>query len=259
MNKITVGKLPLELPKSGFLFIHDTVPDIPRARVFDPTKHSFNPLSDIDYRKASDIVDVFDALFSRGDGTLTKDTGLDFISDALEQQPTSLDTLIETPDRRASTGHIWAHGKVRRLLRSPVLQKMLCTPAHTKFSFNPRSIILARINRAELGDFDALAIGHFLMVQFKGQVVVPDFGFYGRDTHVSLIRENRLIAGVRFLDELPERLRLNVLLVEDKAIGRATFDDAVVLAKHAGLRPDQLREDNAFNQFVDRAIDPHGA
>jgi hypothetical protein len=55
---------------------------------------------------------------------------------------------------------------------------------------------MARINRAELGDFDALVLGLLLMGHFKGQLVVPDLGFYGRDAHVSLVREERLIGGV---------------------------------------------------------------
>ena len=36
------------------------------------------------------------------------------------------------------------------------------------------------------------------MSHAKGQVAVPDFGFYGRDIHSRLIREERLIAGVNF-------------------------------------------------------------
>src|SRR3984885_11698253 len=59
------------------------------------------------------------------------------------------------------------------LLMSPVRKRVLCNP--TNFSFNPRSVILAKLNRAELGDFDALVLGLFLMAHFKGQVVVPDF------------------------------------------------------------------------------------
>ena len=35
------------------------------------------------------------------------------------------------------------------------------------------------------------------MSHFKGQIIVPDFGFYGREAHVSLLRENRLMAGVK--------------------------------------------------------------
>ncbi len=164
-NKIYIGTTPIAPPKGGYLFIHDEVPDLPRARVFDPTIHSFNPLQQLTYRGANELVEIFDALFSRGDSTLTKDTGLDFIAEALDQAPASLDTLIPVPDRKSSTGHVWAYGKVRRLMRSPVLSRMLCTP--TNFSFNPRSTILARVNRAELGDFDALAIGLFLMAHYK--------------------------------------------------------------------------------------------
>lgn len=252
MNQIHIGQSNITIPKNGCLFIHDEIPTIPRSRVFDPTKHSFNPLKDIDYRKATGIVDIFDALFSRGDTTLTKDTGLDFIADALEDNPTSLDTLIDEPGRGASPGHLWAYGKVRRLMRSPVLNRMLCSP--TNFSFNPRSTILARINRAELGDFDALAIGLFLIGHYQGQLVIPDFGFYGRDTHVSLIRENRLIAGVRFLDQLPNQLRNGILLVKDKVLSGALYDDAVLLAKHAGHHPDPLHDDNDYNEFIYAAM-----
>lgn len=254
MNRLYIGTKPnIELPKGGLLFIDDEVPLIKRARVFDPRVHSFNPLKDLGYRKASALVEGFDALFSRGDSTLTKDTGLDHIAEALDREPTRLDALIEKPAKSASTGHVWAWGKVRRLMRSPVLRRMLCLP--TNFSFNPRSTILARVNRAELGEFDALAIGLFLVAHFEGQLVIPDLGFYGRDTHLSVIRENRLIAGVRFLDELPERLRRGVLLIEDKAVSGALYDDAMTLAKHAGLHPDPLREDNPFNKAIEKAME----
>jgi hypothetical protein len=43
-----------------------------------------NPLRKIDYRKAPQFVEIIDAVFSRGATTLTKDAGLDFISDVLE-------------------------------------------------------------------------------------------------------------------------------------------------------------------------------
>lgn len=252
-NRIYIGtRAQIELPKGGLLYISDEVPDIPRARVFDPIEHSFNPLQNLDYRKQCTIVEVFDTLFPRGDSTLTKDTGLDFIGERLTEKPETLDTLIDPPAKTATTGHIWAYGKTQRLMRSPVLKRMLCNP--TNFSFNPRSTILARVNRAELGDFDAFAIGQFLIGQFQGQIVIPDGGFYLKDTHVSLIRENRLIAATRFLDELPKQLRRAVLLIEDKAIKGALYDDALLLAKHAGLHPDPSREDNSFNKFVEEAL-----
>jgi hypothetical protein len=83
---------------------------------------------------------------------------------------------------------------------TPVLKRVLCNP--TNISFNPNSVIMARLNRAELGDFDGLVLGLFLMAHFKGQIIVEDFGFYEGDAHISQILDNRLIAGVNFMHEL---------------------------------------------------------
>lgn len=139
-------------------------------------------------------------------------------------------------------------GMVGDLLASPVLSRMLCNP--TNFSFNPRSVILARINRKELGDFDALIIGLLLMAHFDGQVIVPDFGFYGRECHMRLIREGRLIAGVNVLGELAPKLRQGVLLIKDKVASGTTVEDAETLAKYERLAPGT----NGFNDYVGAAI-----
>lgn len=66
------------------------------------------------------------------------------------------------------------------------------------------------------GDFDALVIGLQAVSRFKGQIVVPYCGFCGRDAHMSLIRENRPIAGVYSRLGLSPRLRQAVLLTGDK-------------------------------------------
>ena len=56
MNVLYVGlSKNVELPAAG-IFIDDQIPDIPdwkRPKIFDPLKHGFNPLKDIDYRKAA--------------------------------------------------------------------------------------------------------------------------------------------------------------------------------------------------------------
>jgi hypothetical protein len=60
MNKLFVGfSKSVEPPKGGYLLITDEVPDIPRSRVFDPMKHSFNPLKDIDYKRARELSRTF--------------------------------------------------------------------------------------------------------------------------------------------------------------------------------------------------------
>jgi hypothetical protein len=108
-------------------------------------------------------------------------------------------------------------------------------------------------NRAELGEFDALVIGLLLMAQFKGQIVVPDFGFYGRDLHSILIREERLIGGVDFLDQLPPKLRQLAVLMDTVPSG-TTFEDGETLALHARL----LRGTNEYNDFVHAAMNGRG-
>ena len=116
-----------------------------------------------------------------------------------------------------------------------------------------RRTIVAYLNRKEIGDDDARIIANILISQFKGQIVIDDFGFYARRHHAALIREERLIAGVYTLSELDDELRERTMLMEK--VGRGcTFEDAETLAKYAGHRPDPARQDNDFNKFVAEAM-----
>jgi len=45
------------------------------------------------------------------------------------------------------------------------------------------------------------------MSQYKGQVALKDGGFYLREAHIDLLREDGLIAGCTILFELPPKLR----------------------------------------------------
>jgi hypothetical protein len=54
MNRLHGGfSKEVELPKGGYIYIADEVPNVRRARVFDPMKHSLNSLKDITYRKGA--------------------------------------------------------------------------------------------------------------------------------------------------------------------------------------------------------------
>jgi hypothetical protein len=108
--------------------------------------------------------------------------------------------------------------------------------------------IVARINRAELGNYDARILGALLISQFIRQIIVPDFAFYARPFLTFLIRENRLIAGVYTLLELDEKMQ-RCLLVDTVGAG-CTYEDATVLAKYDGHVPGT----NAFNSFVRGAM-----
>jgi hypothetical protein len=247
-NTLYVGLNKLiELPQRGYLYIGDEVPHVPQARLFDVTTHSFNPLKNIDYRKAREIADIFYTIAPHGENTLTVRNGKRALARLLMAKPKRLD-VIRFNER--DDGEKEAKAAVSDVLMSPLLSKVLCNAAPPAFSFNPRSTILARINRAELGDFDALVLGLFLMAHYKGQIVVEDGGFYLREQHISLIRERRLIAGVNVLAELSPKLRQAVLLMEDKEASGTTLDDAETLAQYARLAPGTT----GFNDFVASAM-----
>jgi hypothetical protein len=236
MNKLIIGmadKTPALHTKQGFLLIDDgPIADafltrFKRAKEFSPSIHSFNPLPTT-YRKAREFASV--VFGDEGKETLTVRNG--------KRALTRLLLKADRLDRLApgkSDADKEAIAAVDDLLISPVLHDVLCKP--TNFSFREgRSSIVARINRAELGDYDARILGSLLMSKFKGQIIVPDFGFYARDFHVSLIRENRLIAGVFTLSELNEKLRQMCLMMEKEA-AQCTYEDAEVVARYEGLIP----------------------
>lgn len=242
MNKLHIGfTTTIEPPKSGCLFIDDTPAHFPRARIFDPAIHSLNPLKDITYKKARELTEALYTITPHGENTLTVRDG----------KRALLKAILKADRLDRIEGDEEVDAMVADILVSPVLKRVLCNP--TNFSFKPRSVIMAKLDRTQLGDFDALVLGLLLINHFKGQVVVPDFGFYGRDAHISLIRERRLIAGVNFIDELPLRLRHAALLIEEKVPSATTLNDAETLAKYAGFIPGT----NGFNDFVQHAILPH--
>lgn len=241
MNLLHVGfSKDIELPSGGFLYIHDEVPDVPRSLVFYPHKHSFNPLKGIQYKAARDLADVLYTAYPQGENTLTVRNG----------RRALLKAILNTTRLDKIKGDEELEGMISDILTSPVLSKVFAT---TTFSFNPKTKIFARINRAELGDFDALILGLVLIGHYKGQIILPDAGFYLRDAHISLVREERLIAGVHYLDELKPRapaLRQAILLIEDKIPYRTLLSDAQLLAEYAGKVPGT----NGFQDFVDAAV-----
>ena len=89
--------------------------------------------------------------------------------------------------------------------------------------------VVARINRAEFGDFDAFILGPLLVSMYPSQIIIPDFGFYARDFHASLIRRNRLAVGLNALAELDRKMQ-QMALMNDKSGRGCTYEDAEALA-----------------------------
>ena len=144
-----------------------------------------------------------------------------------------------------------AKAMIDDLLLSPILKDVLCKAPNFEIKDgNPPSSIVARINRAELGDYDSLVLASLLVFQFKGQVIVSDFGFYARPFYTSLIRQNRLAVGVNCLAELPKDLQQMCLLMEEKVGFQCTYDDAVTLAQYEGVMPHTDGHDTVVKRYM---------
>jgi hypothetical protein len=252
MNELQIGKFPnfdfSKFQNSGFLFLADRdLPHIPRARVYDPRVSSFNPLKNIDATRARELAVVLYSAYPQGESTLTVRNG------AIDLAP----ALLEAGrfDKLQSDSE-----EVMRLkddiLFSPTIRHALCEPMRP-FSFDTNSVVIADLRRSVLGDYDARIIGLLLMSFYQGQLIVPNLGFFGRDIHTRLIAEERLIAGVRKLNDLKRKapeLREEVLTIECRIPRGAIYPDAKELALLEGLRPDPLRADNSYNKYIEAAM-----
>ena len=246
MNELNVGlKCEVRARSSGCLFITDEVPDerYRRALIFDPREHHFNPLKDIDQKRAYELSDVLYSASGQGENTLTVRNGRLDLAGALAKS-TRFDRVRSdselTPARRDEVKRM-----VDDVLFLPSVRKVICEE-RAEFSFNKRSVIYARLNRKEHGERACLILGLLLINAYKGQVVVEDGDFYLRDGHAELVREERLIAGVKVLGNLPEKLRKKMLLSAKKIAKGCLIEDAELIAKYEGHQPGT----EGFNSFV---------
>lgn len=266
MNHLLLGAADktdrlLEITKPRFLLIDDgSVADaflerFTKARLFDPYVHSFNPLAGMDYRRARDFADILYAASPGGRDTLTVRNGRRALVRLLLAGPGRLSDMPK-PSEVQDDAEKEALGMIEELLMSPVLSRVLCNggkPFRLK-----EGTTVAKLDRAEIGDFDAFILGALLMGQHKGQVVLSDGGFYLRPLHASLIRQDRLTATVRVLEEVPRQLAQALLTIPDKHGHGCTFEDAQTLARYAGLLPGTT----GHTDFVERAMRiaaPHAA
>lgn len=237
------------LNRSGFLYISANPPPIPRAQKFDLTLHGFNPLHRITHKHARELADAIYSVNEGGENTLTVRNGRIALQEAFKAS-NRLDNLTTKSDE--------AKLMVSDILFNPLVRDILCSDKREQFSFAKHSKISIRLDPAEHGRKDTLILGMFFINQFQGQVIIQDFDFYGRDAHISLIDEDRLIAGVNYLDQLPEKLRDAALTIPDIQAHSALYRDAVVLAEMKGLRPDpdHTINGNPYDDFIKDAMSP---
>lgn len=209
---------------------------------FQVKKHSFNTLENNNHKRAREIAASIYAASPYGDSTLTVRNGRRALA-KLTLEATYLDTI--TGDKK-NPAIAEALATLDDMFLSPVLKKVLCKP--TNFPLD--GTILARLNRAELGEFDYKILVYLLLATYKGQVVAPEFGSFGTEHHVSLIDQDRLIAGMNFLDEIP-KLKNQLVLIEDKILKHCTTDDAETLAPYCGYAPTIT----GYSEFIKASIE----
>jgi hypothetical protein len=252
MDALIVGsnKKPIldHLPDT-FLLIDDgplidalTIPARRKVTVFDPRVHSFNPLKGMTYARARDFIKILNAVFPEGESTLTRKNANFVLLEALLNNPKRLDTLIPA---KADASFVDARQQIQTILFSPTLKNVLTRPTNISF----KGIILAKLDRAELGEFDCFVLANLLISQYKGHVVIPDFGFYACAPHADILRQSRLTAGINSFDEVP-RFKQNLLLIDKKIPSHCTPEDAKLLAQYTGMMPSS----NAYNAFIEICI-----
>ncbi len=215
-----------------------------QGRIFDPLKHSFNPLANMNYARACDFVEIMRYLFPAGHTTLTREEADHLMLEALLDEPTTLVGLIAGS---TDPGARKAQRLIERLTLSPVLRSVLTGKRQFDFS----GTVVVPLDRTKLGNFDCLALALFLIGQYQGQIVIDDFVFYGRPIHVSLIQQHRLTCHVRRLGALAEGMAEDLLQIEHKSAGGTTHADAVTLADYmCPFQPGQ----NDYIKFIEEAM-----
>lgn len=242
MNFLTIGRTPKQFSyEPGALYIDDHPPKKKGVHIFDPAEHGLNLLPVTNPRDARAFADI---LFPDKD-LMTYRNGRRALTRLVMKYP-----RIDKIKFGRSDEDKEAKGVIDDLLISPLLKKCLTSPIpRWLFSGVP---VAVRLDRKQIGDDDARVIACLLMLRFTGQIIAPDFGAYARPFHTSLIREERLIAGVYTLSELEivdKRLHQMCLLMPKIGAG-CTYEDAKTIALYEGETPGT----DGFDTAVKRAM-----
>ncbi|KJC49088.1 hypothetical protein UP09_07590 [Bradyrhizobium sp. LTSP885] len=120
--------------------------------------------------------------------------------------------------------------KLGTLLMSPMIRNIVGQP-RTTFS-NKTNVIIADLDRSKLGDITARLLGGLLITRSTGHVVINDYGFFCAPLPLP---QDRFTVAVNFLDELPQKLRGDVLGIDQKYVFKTHKKDADELSFYVGL------------------------
>lgn len=141
----------LDLAHSPFLLIDDGpiasafLERYRKAKLFDTTKHSFNPLRGIDYKRARDFASALYTASPQGENTLTVRNGKRALTRLLLSGP---ERLSDLPSSSKDPGEAEAIATVADMLLSPVLEHVLCNPTNFSFTLTIALTSTGSCNRA---------------------------------------------------------------------------------------------------------------
>lgn len=230
----TTDKTPqlLQIAREPFLLLDDGpiavafAKKFPHAATFNLRNHSFAPRRD--YRSVCDFAEL---VFPDKD-LMTYRNGKRALKKLMFDNTTPLAELDGDHKNPAIAEALATRDD---LLLSPTLNRVLTRPPNFDFD---RSVIVT-LDRAVLTDDEARILGSLLIAKHKGHIILPDGGFYLRPTHITLVRQKRLTAGLHFLSELPLPLQNALLTIPEKYGAGCVYEDAVELARFSGFRPGQ--------------------
>jgi hypothetical protein len=161
---------------------------------------------------------------------------LSAITDDAKADPAVLKNWQVLKGKQYESAFALLHSQLGTLFMAPMVRNIIGQPKTTLKA----DIVIANLDRGKLGDTTARLLGGLLLVHSQGPVVVNDYGFFA--TPVPL-PQGRFTLAVNFLDELPPRLRQEVLGIDDKTVFKTNKRDAEELAFYVGaLNPRKLVE-----------------
>ena len=132
--------------------------------------------------------------------------------------------------------------KVGTLLMSPAIRNIVGQP-HSTFSLTKKYIVIANLDRNEIGDLTARLLGGLLIARSSGHVYINDFPFFASEHFASLFPQERFSVSLSFLDEVPPKLQQSLLSIEDKVALQTSPSDAERLMFYLGImNPRRLTE-----------------
>jgi hypothetical protein len=123
--------------------------------------------------------------------------------------------------------------KIGTLLMSPAIRNIV-GQRHSTFSLARKNIVIANLDRSQIGDLTARLLGGLLIARSAGPVYINDFPFFASEHFTSLFPQERFSVSLSFLDEVSPKLQQALLRTLNDSARRTFIGCAVMVTYRAG-------------------------